>query len=361
MGLSEQVMYDQLMLGMLNEKYLEDSNLDNLRIKRDDLSTYSKFTKTVNHMENSLIKDIFSYYAVSEDRYIDLINLRSNGNEKEIVLRVFSDKEFSRRFFSNLINPELYAESNINKMTELLNEDNIRKISEQSVQIPLISADQKENLFSKDALYSQIESFGMDRSILDDAMEKMQQTLADLSIKMAEYVDLNIGISCFSEIHNHALMWGHYSNKHKGFCIEYDMSMLIDSNPQIAGQLIPVIYTDIRPIIDRNMISSFDIKNGKIEAAAYANKYFTKALVTKSKIWRYEKEWRVISKVSGGREVSFDCVSGIYLGAKASKDLIDFMKDFCLKEKINLYHYSVDIKTYMINLTTIHTSESNLD
>lgn len=361
MGLSDQVIYDQLMLGMLNEKYLENSSIDNLKITRNDLSTYLKFTKTVDDMESSLVKDIFSYYAVSEERYNELINLRSNANEKEIMLRVFSDKEFSKRFFSHLINPALYSETSINKMIELLNEDNIRKLSEPSVQIPLISVDQKENLLNKDFLYAQVESFGLDRSIVDEAMEKMQQTLADLSIKIAEYVDLNIGVSCFSETHDHALMWGHYSNRHKGFCVEYDMDVLIENNPKIAGQLIPVIYSDTRPIFDKNMISSFDIKNGKLEAAEYANKYFTKTLVTKSKIWRYEKEWRIISKVSDGREFSFDCVSSIYLGAKASSELIEFMKEFCFKEKINLYQYSIDIKTYKINLATIYSNELKLE
>lgn len=361
MGLSDQVIYNQLMLGMLNEKYLENSSIENLKITRNDLSTYLKFTKTVDDMESSLVKDIFSYYAVSEERYNELVNLRSNANEKEIMLRVFSDKEFSKRYFSHLINPALYSETSINKMIELLNEDNIRKLSEPSVQIPLISVDQKENLLNKDLLYAQVESFGLDRSIVDEAMEKMQQTLADLSIKIAEYVDLNIGVSCFSETHDHALMWGHYSNRHKGFCVEYDMDVLIENNPKIAGQLIPVIYSDTRPIFDKNMISSFDIKNGKVEAAEYANKYLTKTLVTKSKIWRYEKEWRIISKVSNGREVSFDCVSSIYLGAKASSELIEFMKELCLKEKINLYQYSIDIKTYKINLATIYSNEIKLE
>ena len=361
MGLSDQVIYDQLMLGMLNEKYLENSSIDNLKITRNDLSTYLKFTKTVDEMESSLVKDIFSYYAVSEERYNELINLRSNGNEKEIMFRVFSDEKFSKRFFSNLINPALYSETSINKMIELLNEENIRKLSEPSVQIPLISVDQKENLLNKDFLYAQVESFGLDRSIVDEAMEKMQKALADLSTKIAEYVDLNIGVSCFSETHDHALMWGHYSNRHKGFCIEYDMDVLIKKNPKIAGQLIPVIYSDMRPIFDKNMISSFDIKNGKLQAAEYANKYFTKTLVTKSKIWRYEKEWRIISKVSEGREINFDCVSSIYLGAKASSELIEFMKELCFKRKINLYQYSIDIKTYKINLATICSNTVKLD
>ena len=361
MGLSEEVIYDQLMLGMLNEQYLDNSSVDNIRITKKDLSTYANFTTTVDLMECSLIKDIFSYYAVSEQRYNDLVRMRSNEKGKDIMLKVLSDKEFSKRLFSHLINPDLYSETNIDKLVVLLNEDNIKKLSDPSVKIPLISANQKENLFNKDILYSQVERFGMDKSIVDGVIDKMQQTLADLSMKMSEYIDLNIGISCFSETHDHELMWSHYANKHKGFCIEYDMDLLTKNNPKFAGQLIPVIYTDTRPIIDKNIISSFSIKDKKVEAAIDANKYFTKALVTKAKIWRYEKEWRVISKATDGREISFDCITGIYLGAKASSELIEFMKELCFKEKINLYQYSIDIKTYKLNLATIYTNEVRLE
>jgi len=361
MGLSDQVIYDQLMLGMLNDKYLENSSVDKIKFSRNDLDTYSKFKATVNEMDESLFKDIFSYYAVTEQRYNELIRMRSNEQGKEIMLKVLSDKVFSKQLFSHLVNPDLYSEKNIDNLTGLLNEDNLRKLTDPSVQIPLISTDQKDNLFDKNVLYSQVESFGMDRSIVDEAVNKMNQTLADLSIKMANYIDNSIGVSCFSETHDHALMWGHYANKHKGFCVEYDFDSLVESNPKIAAQIVPVIYTDVRPIIDKNIVSSFSIKDKKLEAAVNANRYFTRALVTKSKIWRYEKEWRIISKVSDGREVSFDCVSSIYLGAKASSELIEFMKEHCFKEKINLYQYSIDIKTYKINLTTIYSNEVRLE
>ncbi len=353
MGLSDQVIYDQIMLGMLNTEYLDKSNIDNLKISKDSVSTYPKFKKTVNDMDNSLIKDLCSYYAESEERYKELVNLRSNTDGREIVLRFLSDKENAKRFFSNLINPDLCSEDAINKITDLLNVENIKKLSEPSLQIPLISANQKENLFNKDVLYAQVESFGLDKQIVDDAMGKMQESLINMAKKMAEFIDLNIGITCFSETHENPLMWSHYTNKHKGFCVEYDIDILTENNPKIAGQLLPVIYLDNRPVFDRNMISAINIKSGKPVIAEDANKYFTKVLVTKAKMWKYEKEWRLISKVDESRIVILNCITGIYLGAKTSTPLLQFMKNFCLKEKINLYQYSMDIKTYKMNLNTL--------
>ena len=353
MGLSDQVIYDQIMLGMLNTEYLDKSNVDNLKISKDSVSTYPKFKKTVNDMEISLIKDLFSYYAESEERYNELIYLRSNTDGREIMLRFLLDKEYTKRFFSNLINPELCSEDTINKIVELLNEENIKKLSEQSLKIPLISVNQKENLFNKDILYAQVESFGLDKQIVDDAMGKMQESLINMAKNMSEFIDYNIGITCFSETHDNPLMWSHYTNKHKGFCVEYDIDSLIENTPKIAGQLLPVIYLDTRPVFDKNMISAINIKSGKPVIAEDANKYFTKVMVTKAKMWKYEKEWRLISKVDESRLVNLNCITGIYLGAKTSTPLLQFMKNFCLKEKINLYQYSMDIKTYKMNLDTV--------
>lgn len=353
-GYPSKVIFDQLMLGMINEEYLNNSSVEKLNITKDDLSTYAKFNKTVDSMEKSILKDIFSYFSVSEERYNELISYRSNQNDNETMVKMFADKEFSKKFYSNLINQDIYSDSNIEKITAFLTEDNIRKLSEPSMQIPLTSIDQKENLFNKEIFYAQVESFGLDKKIVDDAVDKVQQSLVDLSIKLAEYINLNIGISCFSEVHGHALMWSHYANKHMGFCVEYDMDVLIQRNPKIAILMFPVIYTNDRPIIDRNIISSFKINDGKLDASPNANKYFTRALVTKSRLWRYEKEWRVISKVMEDRIVNFDCVSGIYLGARASKPLIDYMKTLCSQLNIDLYQYSIDIKTYQLNLKNLY-------
>ncbi|WP_349393654.1 DUF2971 domain-containing protein, partial [Clostridium perfringens] len=46
-------------------------------------------------------------------------------------------------------------------------------------------------------------------------------------------------ICSFSECKDNILMWSHYSNCHKGFCIEYDFSKLIKSRALV----LPVIYS----------------------------------------------------------------------------------------------------------------------
>ena len=61
------------------------------------------------------------------------------------------------------------------------------------------------------------------------------------------YLDLglikSIHVACFSETKESILMWSHYADNHKGFCVEYDFKELGISNP-FARFIFPVIYTD---------------------------------------------------------------------------------------------------------------------
>lgn len=89
-----------------------------------------------------------------------------------------------------------------------------------------------------------------------------------------------MGVLSLSEINNNILMWSHYSGSHTGFCIEFERS---DSNE--LGNLnhcSPVIYDENLPMIKPIKLTE------KIPVA--------KILITKSNLWAYEKEWRIIAK-----------------------------------------------------------------
>jgi Protein of unknown function (DUF2971) len=75
-------------------------------------------------------------------------------------------------------------------------------------------------------------------------------------------------ITCFSTDHKSHLMWSHYANHHKGVCIEYD----------ITGML-----NDIHPCLYTNEFGNFDWTNGA-------------SSLVKSISWEYEHEWRYIKE-----------------------------------------------------------------
>lgn len=94
-----------------------------------------------------------------------------------------------------------------------------------------------------------------------------------------------IGVLCFSATPSEILMWSHYANNHKGFCVEYDFSE--DSHLRKIAQ--PVCYSETIPAL-----SLANLPDG-----AESN-FLDVCIFTKAKQWQYEQEWRVIM-TEGGR------------------------------------------------------------
>jgi len=110
----------------------------------------------------------------------------------------------------------------------------------------------------------------------------------------------NNGISCFSEINNEILMWSHYADSHKGFCLEFDTSHDPFENS------LKVTYNKKIPRIDT---VDFFMKDGDDQV--------TKACCTKHKSWKYEKEWRVL-KDEGDTSYGYpaEALTAVYFGAE---------------------------------------------
>lgn len=92
----------------------------------------------------------------------------------------------------------------------------------------------------------------------------------------------SFGICSFSEIPDDILLWSHYANGHKGFCIEYSRT---DEN--ILKGARPVTYPedDEFPYVDY----------WKTEPEEQIEE-FAKVVLTKSRHWNYEKEWRILDR-----------------------------------------------------------------
>lgn len=110
------------------------------------------------------------------------------------------------------------------------------------------------------------------------------------------------GICCFTEDNSNFLMWSHYADAHKGFCLEFETVKC----QQLSKHLLPVFYSDQYPII-----KEFDeiIPNG---------------VLRKTKKWEYEKEWRLIIGMSGDCYFPYNkqALKSIFFGVKTSNDKI---------------------------------------
>jgi hypothetical protein len=92
------------------------------------------------------------------------------------------------------------------------------------------------------------------------------------------------GILSLARRKDNILMWSHYANSHKGFCVGLDTSLLFDS---IQGMLSHVHYSNEFP---------------QLELFGNPTLTMMDLLTTKSRLWNYEKEIR-LTKHNASRQV----------------------------------------------------------
>lgn len=94
------------------------------------------------------------------------------------------------------------------------------------------------------------------------------------------------GVCCLSRKWDSVLMWSHYSDQHRGLCIEYDAS------PMKADDLKQVHYGMSREIPASVLFKLFIAGDATVRPEVDRA-----ALLTKSREWKYEREVRVLSSV----------------------------------------------------------------
>ena len=151
---------------------------------------------------------------------------------------------------------------------------------------------------------------------LEEAQEKISEAIKTIKDKINEI----LGISCFAKRNDNILMWSHYADKHTGFCVEYDLSKMKSQEAKLM--LYPVIYSKKRPLLPLSMFDFSDIKDVKVAEGVFPYADIAESLLTKSDIWQYEEEWRIIHTLSNLDEQRLfeDIITGVYLGANISKE-----------------------------------------
>lgn len=134
-----------------------------------------------------------------------------------------------------------------------------------------------------------------------------------------------LGVCCFSRRNDSILMWAHYANSHRGFCLEYHV--------QANG-------TALAPL-DINYTSKFSVVNFE----KHPEKSIFNMIFTKSKDWSYEEELRLFTGgftdlQSRKHKIPIQALKAVYLGSKCSDILKDRIIDILVsryKSKIPLY------------------------
>lgn len=133
-------------------------------------------------------------------------------------------------------------------------------------------------------------------------------------------------IACFTAGYDSMLMWSHYADNHKGFCIEYEIPPINDENRLLFINLYPVIYCNERSNIAHETL--LDYAGLHDDTTLWS--IYSKGLLRKSMDWKYENEWRLVQPnyPSEKSNKKFFRIKKVYLGTKMppleKKKIIDF-------------------------------------
>ncbi|MBA2871039.1 hypothetical protein HNQ85_001309 [Anoxybacillus calidus] len=164
-------------------------------------------------------------------------------------------------------------------------------------------------------------------------------------------IKMHMLVTCFSDNFNSNMpMWAHYSNNHKGFCVEYNII-----NPNL---IFPVLYGEKRyatASIITNLVSELTKLENQDKRADLnkINHYFTVLYLSnmvKHRSWEYEKEYRILypeytqvpyGKLIDNSELGIE-ISAIYLGINCNEDNKRKLKKISEKLECPLYQMYLD-------------------
>lgn len=195
-------------------------------------------------------------------------------------------------------------------------------------------------------------------------------------------------ISCFSEIPDSPLMWAHYADNGRGFCVEYELSphigipMCLENgqpcgidrkcDPKTCGRfskcsLAPVIYSTHRPDATSAMKQEIEWAVARELGTSYDLTEYDwlepyRTVLFKSNDWAYEREWRMVlsdHQLDGYQDCQYPsgCLMRVILGPN-----MDPLKEYKVSKAVESYAKSekrnVELSKVYVD---VHSSDYKLN
>lgn len=139
-------------------------------------------------------------------------------------------------------------------------------------------------------------------------------------------------VGCLSERNDSVLMWSHYADSHKGFCIGYDANEIYESNI-IRKDIYPVLYYDLDQIPFEDSAIGLD----------YSGLY---SVLRKSRQWSYEQEWRIVFSYfrnMGVGNIQLPKAKSVYLGVNITDENKKCIIEIGKKKGIEIFESELNI------------------
>jgi Protein of unknown function (DUF2971) len=148
-----------------------------------------------------------------------------------------------------------------------------------------------------------------------DNEELLRKSIDGLTQSQRQITTERWRVYCLTPHPDSVLMWAHYAEKHQGVCLEFE------SRTKQVGNAYRVVYQDTLPVIGPDDFDTIE-------------KIFDAVLLTKSREWSYEDEYRILARDEDA-DASFSLrtskdylellpgtLTGIIAGCKADVDAI---------------------------------------
>jgi len=160
-------------------------------------------------------------------------------------------------------------------------------------------------------------------------------------------MDNKMGIYSLSKTPLDELLWAHYANSHKGFCIEYDLDILLKNDGDNHIHSFPVLYSKKPP-----SIGFWDIIRNE------QNTMIKKFAFHKSKRWEYEQEHRIVTSKIGLNSYNYKAIKSIYFGLKISESDKNQIINLLQVRGINFYQIELEKNSYSFKAVKLETQTS---
>jgi hypothetical protein len=190
--------------------------------------------------------------------------------------------------------------------------------------------------YNEEQIHKYVSQIMSDPNREEKCIEKLNQ-------EMREKIEKSFGIYSLTTQRNNFLMWSHYAAAHKGICMGFNTQILLE---EIRPILAEVIYQEDLPI--HSIHDDDDVK---------FIKFVEQLLATKSKVWEYEDEYRLI-KLNYARKEESIPLSGlveIIFGCRMDTSCKATLKEIITKNNpgCKLFECSLNKKKFEIDIKQI--------
>jgi len=185
-----------------------------------------------------------------------------------------------------------------------------------------------------------------DKRLKRDLLADVKTSFDKISIR--DHIINTTGACCFfSSAPLNSLMWAHYGDNHKGFCVEYDVD---ESHDNYLESMFEINYVSKLPEVSPE------------ELLFSPRLTMTRVVSSKSEIWSYEKEYRIIlidglsGKEKGrGKAIQFPkwlVPSKVICGANQKDDDVNYKME-TLAVRLGVPRYRVVSYNGILNLQNV--------